>query len=397
LRYRPESPNAGGDRKSLCPKLKRNHQEIGGTKLTMKIGVRKVTMASPSDISGLSRLIDSKEINPAEIVALIGKTEGNGGANDFTRGFATLSYQLLLASRLGISAKEVADRIAFVWSGGTEGVLSPHATIFTRSDSSDGTGEPRLALGIEATRDILPEEVGTMIQVREVAAAVHRCLKQAEITDSADVHYVQVKGPLLTPATIADADARGKNLVTRDPNGSKAFARGATALGVALGLGEVKESNLSDEIIARRLDLFSAVASTSAGGELKNCEILLFGNSPTATSDYRIGHGILSDVIDAAGVRAALKSAGLSDALSSDELSRIAAIFAKADASPNGLIRGRRTTMLSDADINYERHARAALGAVIASITNDPAIFVSGGTEHQCAPGEAPIAAIVRV
>jgi cyanuric acid amidohydrolase len=52
--------------------------------------------------------------------------------------------------------------------------------------------------------------------------------------------------------------------------------------------------------------------------------------------------------------------------------------------------------MLSDADINYERHARAALGAVIASITNDPAIFVSGGTEHQCGPGAAPIAAIVR-
>jgi cyanuric acid amidohydrolase len=53
--------------------------------------------------------------------------------------------------------------------------------------------------------------------------------------------------------------------------------------------------------------------------------------------------------------------------------------------------------MLSDADIHYERHARAALGAVIASVTLDPAIFVSGGTEHQCAPGAAPIAAIVRV
>ena len=79
------------------------------------------------------------------------------------------------------------------------------------------------------------------------------------------------------------------------------------------------------------------------------------------------------------------------------DLQRIVGIFAKADASPDGRIRGRRTTMLSDADINYERHARAALGAVIASITNDPAIFVSGGTEHQCAPGAAPIAAIVRV
>jgi cyanuric acid amidohydrolase len=362
----------------------------------MKIGVHKVTMASPSDVSGLTRLIDSKEIDPAEIVALIGKTEGNGGANDFTRGFATLSYQLLLANRLGVSTKEIADRVAFVWSGGTEGVLSPHATVFTRSQGSGQASGPRLALGIEATRDILPEEVGTMIQVREVAAAVHRCLKQAEISDPAEVHYVQVKGPLLTPATIADADARGKKLVTRDPNGSKAFARGATALGVALGLGEVKEGDLSDEIIARRLDLFSSVASTSAGGELKNCEILLFGNSSAATSDYRIGHGILSDVIDANGVRGALKSSGLSDTLSSDELTRIAAVFAKADASPNGLIRGRRTTMLSDADINYERHARAALGAVISSVTNDPAIFVSGGTEHQCAPGELPIAAIVR-
>jgi len=363
----------------------------------MKIGVYKVAMASPSDVSELARLIDSKEINPAEIVALIGKTEGNGGANDFTRGFATLSYQLLLASRLGISTNEVGERVAFVWSGGTEGVLSPHATVFTRSPGSGEVSGSRLTLGIEATRHILPEEVGTMIQVKEVAAAVQRCLKQAGINNPKDVHYVQVKGPLLTPGSIADADARGKKLVTRDPNGSKAFARGATALGVALGLGEVQETDLSDEAIARRLDLFSSVASTSAGGELKNCEILLFGNSPIATSDYRIGHGVLQDVIDAAGVKTALADAGLAEPISPAELSRIAAVFAKADASPNGLVRGRRTTMLSDADINYERHARAALGAVIASITNDPAIFVSGGTEHQCAPGAMPIAAIVRV
>ena len=50
-------------------------------------------------------------------------------------------------------------------------------------------------------------------------------------------------------------------------------------MGVALGLGEVKEADLSDEVIARRMDLFSSVASTSAGGELKNCEVLLFGKS----------------------------------------------------------------------------------------------------------------------
>jgi cyanuric acid amidohydrolase len=151
-------------------------------------------------------------------------------------------------------------------------------------------------------------------------------------------------------------------------------------------------------MIARDMSVYSAVASTSAGGELKNCEVLLFGNSTRSASAFRIGHGVLKDAIDAAGVRDALRSAGLSfaDAPGEEQAAQIVSVFAKAEASPNGAIRGRRNTMLSDADINYERHARAAVGAVIASITLDPAIFVSGGTEHQCGPGHAPIAAIVR-
>jgi cyanuric acid amidohydrolase len=53
--------------------------------------------------------------------------------------------------------------------------------------------------------------------------------------------------------------------------------------------------------------------------------------------------------------------------------------------------------MLSDADIHWERHARAALGGVLTAITGDSRIFVSGGTEHQQPPGQAPIAAIVEV
>ena len=364
----------------------------------MKIDIHKIAMAAPNDVSGLQSLICTGGVDPETIVAVIGKTEGNGGANDFTRGFATLSFQLLLAPLLGLTPDQVGSRIAFVWSGGTEGVLSPHATVFTRSPS-DAAATPRLALGIGVTRDLAPEEIGRMAMVETVAAAVRDCLAQTGITDPAAVHYVQVKGPLLTPARISDARARGAKLATEDPNGSKAFARGAMALGVALGLGEVPAADLSDQVIARRLDLYSSVASTSAGGELKNCEVLLFGNSSAWGGDYRIGHATLSDVIDADGVRAALASAGLpvtASVLPADA-KRIAAVFAKAEASPTGAVRGRRNTMLSDADINYERHARAALGAVIASITLDPAIFVSGGTEHQCAPGAAPIAAIVRV
>jgi cyanuric acid amidohydrolase len=361
----------------------------------MRVGVHKLAMNSPSDVSALERLIDAGEVNPAEIVALIGKTEGNGGANDFTRGFATLSYSLALARRLGVTPEEVAKRVAFVWSGGTEGVLSPHATLFTRAPSSPAGGK-RLAIGITVTRDFAPEEVGTMAEVGAVAEAVRRAQAEAGITDPRDVHYVQVKGPLLTPAAVADADRRGAKLVTRDPNGSKPFARGATALGVAVALGEVKEAALSDDAITQRMDLFSTVANTSAGGELKNCEILLFGASAASGGDLSIGHAVLRDVVDADGVRSAVRHA-IGDQGAAIDPERIVAIFAKAEAPPSGMLRGRRTTMLSDADINYERHARAALGAVIASVTGDSAIFVSGGTEHQCKPGEAPIAAIVRV
>jgi len=361
----------------------------------MRVGVHKLAMNNPSDVSALERLIAEGVVKPDAIVALIGKTEGNGGANDFTRGFATLSFALAIGKHLSASPEEVTKRIALVWSGGTEGVLSPHATLFTKSEAPPAAGK-RLAMGVAVTRDFLPEEVGTMAEVREVAEAVKRAQAQARIDSADDVHYVQVKGPLLTPAAVADADRRGAKLVTRDPNGSKPYARGATALGVALALGEVKEADLTDAIIAQRMDLFSSVANTSAGGELKNCEILLFGNSQSAGGDLRIGHAVLTDVCDAEAVRAAARSA-IGDRLAKVETKDIVAIFAKAEAPPDGRLRGRRTTMLSDADINYERHARAALGAVIASVTGDPAIFVSGGTEHQCKPGEAPIAAIVRV
>jgi cyanuric acid amidohydrolase len=103
--------------------------------------------------------------------------------------------------------------------------------------------------------------------------------------------------------------------------------------------------------------------------------------------------------VDVAGVREALEATGLKcgPELTPEDQDRIVAVFAKAEAPPGGLLRGHRTTMLSDADINYERHARAVVGAVIASVTGDPRIFVSGGTEHQAPAGQAPVAAIVRV
>ncbi|WP_274654695.1 ring-opening amidohydrolase [Paenibacillus humicola] len=364
--------------------------------MAMTIGVHKVAMDSPGDTSGLEALIRSGEVDPGALIACIGKTEGNGGANDFTRRLASLSFQLMLSAYIG---KERSEAIVFVWSGGTEGVLSPHATFFTRVDDDSVEpvpGEPGLAVSVQNTPDIPAEHIGRMPMVREVAKAVGKAMEDAGVSGPEQVHYVQVKGPLLTPAHLREAAAGGKELVTRDPNLSKGFARGAMALGVALALGEVQEERLSDEAINRDLSLCSGVASTSAGGEMTNCEIILMANTGKGRGPYAIGHAALKDAVDASGVYAAMKDAGLAfkQAPPAELQRQVAAVFAKAEASPD--IRGWRTTMLSDADIHYERHARAAAGAVITSVVGSPAVFVSGGTEHQCPPGFAPIACIVR-
>jgi cyanuric acid amidohydrolase len=374
----------------------------------VKVGVHRISMDHPGDVSGLRRLIDDGEVDAGEIVACIGKTEGNGGANDFTRALATAQVTGLLSQLLQLPGPEILKRVALVWSGGCEGVLSPHMTVFTRDTTRSepvtagaqtaGNGAARLAVSVQRTRSFLPEEVGRTVEVLEVAAAARRALEELQVGASA-VHYVQVKGPLLTPAGLADAAARGQRVVTDDPNRSKAYARGATALGVGIALGEIGPEAVYDDIIAKDMSLFSAVTSTSAGGELTDCEVIMFANSADATGEYRIGHGYLEDAVDVQGIRSALRSAGLEFECDpdADAQKQIAAVFAKAESPPGGRLRGQHTTMLSDADINYERHARAAVGAVIASVTGDPRIFVSGGTEHQGPPGQAPIAAIVRV
>src|SRR5580658_7764082 len=98
----------------------------------MKVGVHRISMDHPGDVSGLDRLIDDGEVSPEAIVACIGKTEGNGGANDFTRALATAQVTGLLSRALQLPGPEILKRVALVWSGGCEGVLSPHMTVFTR-------------------------------------------------------------------------------------------------------------------------------------------------------------------------------------------------------------------------------------------------------------------------
>ncbi len=364
-----------------------------------KIEVFKLTMSAPDDLSSFDQMVQSGAINPSEVIAVLGKTEGNGCVNDFTRALSTRAFKSYLAVKRGESEETVAHKVAFVMSGGTEGVMTPHATVFVRKEVPEiQTTKKALVVSSGFTRDFLPEEIGTLTMVKEVARVVTNLIEDAGISTLDDVHFVQIKCPLLTSDRIMDAKHRGKEVVVTDTYKSMGYSRGASALGVAVAMEEVKLDAISEESICHDWNLYSAVASTSAGIELMNCEIIVMGNALRSASDLVIGHSVMKDAIDLDAVIESLRSAGMEiDKLPTEEQkARIVNVLAKAEASTTGEVRGRRNTMLTDSDINHTRHARAVVNGVIAAIVGDPMVYVSGGGEHQGPDGGGPIAAIIK-
>src|SRR5438552_11455337 len=195
--------------------------------------VHRISAAAPNDVSGIESLIAEGRIDPKGIVAILGKTGGNGNVNDFTRGFATLALTLMLEKHLGARAKDVC----LVMSGGTEGAMAPHWTVLERAEG-DGKG-PALAIGRAHTQALTPEQIGRLAQVDQVAGGVRAAMTDAGISDPAGVHFVQIKCPLLTAQRITDAESRGETVSTRDTLKSMGLSRGASALGVAVALGEI--------------------------------------------------------------------------------------------------------------------------------------------------------------
>jgi cyanuric acid amidohydrolase len=353
--------------------------------------LHRVSARAPDDVEGLERLVTQGALDPSAIVAILGKTEGNGCVNDFTRGFATRALKDFLLRHIG--AAEARD-VVMVMSGGTEGALSPHWLVFERIEMA---GEPvqdgaptALALGAARTCDLRPEEIGTMAQARIVRDGVLRAMADAGIDGPDDVHFVQIKCPLLTSARIAEAAARGEACAASDTLKSMGLSRGASALGVAMALREIEEDAVTDDAIGTDMSLFSGRASTSAGVELLGHEILVMGMSSAWTGPLAIGHAVMADMIDGQSVAAVFAGLGIPGH------ARFEALLAKAEAARSGMVRGARHTMNDDSDISATRHARAFVGGVLAGLAGTTELFVSGGAEHQGPDGGGPVAVIAR-
>ena len=70
-----------------------------------------------SDASELARLIEDRVLDADRIVAVIGKTEGNGGVNDYTRIIADRAFREVLVAQ-GTRTVDEVNQIPIVWSGG---------------------------------------------------------------------------------------------------------------------------------------------------------------------------------------------------------------------------------------------------------------------------------------
>jgi cyanuric acid amidohydrolase len=360
----------------------------------MAVEVAKVEIKNVSDASGLEACIVNGQMAADEVVAVIGKTEGNGGVNDFTRILADQAFRAVLMKHGSRSAEQV-EQIPMVWSGGCDGVITPHATVFARNDKTGSPGKARLTIGQAMSPEILPEDIGRPAMVEKVAIGVRAAMEDAGITDPKDVHYVQTKTPLLTIESIQAAEGRGQTLFC-EVHDSMGVSNGTTGLGIAVALGEIDMPKAEE--ICRNLDLYSSVASCSSGVELDCAQIVLLGNKDGAGGRYRIGHSVMKDALHIDGIYDAIRDAGLDlpeRARASDLGGKLVNCFMKCEADRRGLLRGRRQIMLDDSDVHHHRHSKAAVGGVAATAIGDPAVFVSVDAMHQGPHGGGPVIAIV--
>jgi len=360
----------------------------------MAIEVAKIELKSVQDASGLEERINARQFTADQVVAVIGKTEGNGGVNDFTRILADQAFRRVLLKHGRRSADEVAQ-VPMVWSGGCDGVITPHATVFARNDRTGSPGKSRLVIGTAMSPELLPEDIGRPAMVEKVAEGVRAAMRAAGIDNAADVHYVQTKTPLLTVDAVLEAEHRGQT-VACEVHDSMGVSNGTTALGIGVALGEIEMPRA--EQICKDLDIYSSVSSCSSGVELTQAQIVLLGNKDGAGGRYRIGHSVMKDAIDIDGIYQAIRNAGLDlpDRPRAEDLKgRVVNCFMKCEADRRAKLRGRRQIMLDDSDVHHHRHSKGAVSGVAAAAIGDPAVFVSVDAMHQGPQGGGPVIAIV--
>ena len=357
----------------------------------MRVHVDSYATDGPGDVAGLERILSELPTGDIARLALVAKTEGTATINDFSRELALSSAERTI-ERIG--GTDLLGASTLIFSTGSEGVLSPVVYVLASIDDDDGDGDrARLVIGGGRTRAMEAGELVTPTHARLVAGAVDEAMTEAGLAPD-QVALVFVKSPILSHR---DAAATGDPAVIARA-GSSGQSRGAAALGVALALGELSETEIEDTRIGADLHRHSNRTMSFSGTEVEVGEVLVLGNRPGAGGSTQVFSGPMADILDAGSLRGLFRTAGCrfdgAGEIASPELLR--AVFLKAGVAPDGRVRGERTTVFHS-DLDPDKHMRATASGVIGGILGTGRVFVSGGTEHQAPPGGGLCACIADV
>src|SRR5688500_19305827 len=131
----------------------------------MPFVVCKVPMEHVQDTSGIEAAMKQWSFAADAIVAVVGKTEGNGGVNDISRILVDRVMRDFFVQK-GSRTRAQALQVPIALSGGTDGVISPHLNIFAQvpedAASNASKKELRMTVGFAVYAKNLTEELGRL-------------------------------------------------------------------------------------------------------------------------------------------------------------------------------------------------------------------------------------------
>lgn len=331
------------------------------------------------DLGALDAALRAGAPDARDVVALLAKTQGDGGPADTSRAVFVAAAKKCLARNLGMRAADVESRIAFVVSGGIEGACAPHMIVLSRSASRDPSRGKALAIGRHVSAPLPAKDTGRVSQIDAAAAAVRAALADGGLLP-ADAHLVLIKGP------------------AGDGAAGIAAARAATALGAGVALGEFSLVGARKAWRTRDMETWSARVAVSSAAEFPCHEVVVLGHAKGWSGTLRIAHRAMADLVDLKSVVAALGELGLRAVpqLSQSARTRLVASIAKGGPPPGEMLRGVPMGLAGDPSQPAFRRVRGALAGTIVAATGEPFTFVSGGAEHQGPPGGGLVAFVAR-
>ncbi|HEY9290076.1 MAG TPA: ring-opening amidohydrolase [Microlunatus sp.] len=366
------------------------------TEMSPAVDAVQIPLDHPRDTAGLAKLIADGRIDPDKIIAITGKTISSTRVED-SRVDADQSLRALLAET-GSRTNQEIEEIPMVFTAGIAGLLTPQIVVFSRyqdEPSSDAAG--RLAVGTARSAIMQPEWVGGLQVVQANADTVRRAAADAGI-DPTGVEYVVGKAYHPLQEEIQAARERGHDIAEIDDAALFRKTSGSAGLGIGVateGLDVTDPSTIGDVTVWTGRSAVSANGWEPVGGDGPHTKLIAFGNRVGAGGRLRVGHAVMSDLLDVHALPRALRAAGLDVAdgpLTEDQRKRVVSVYVKISGAPEGGLRGRRQVTENP---GYD--TKTAVAGMLAGWLQDTLLWISASAVQQGPPGGGTIGVIVDV